>query len=640
MEHIKTAKVENVRLLDRYQARRPSIGTLYITTTHLIFVDTDRKRETWVLLMHIGSVDRLSLTTVGSPLQIRCKTFHCVTFVIPRERDCQDVYTALLRLSRPLNIEELYAFHYRPSTDDLYKSAGWAIYDMQAEYSRMGVPNDNWCLSGINKEYEATITRCSQPLSGFSARCVEDELMLHCILKANPSSRFMYVVDTRPKINAMANKATGKGYENESFYSDIKFMFLGIENIHVMRNSLQKLIDVCELKDPGMSDCLEGLQSSGWLKHIKSVMDTSLFIASAVGEEGISVMVHCSDGWDRTAQTCSLASILLDPFYRTLQGFMVMQQFPGAFQFNERFLLTIHDHVYSCQYGTFLGNCEKDRIDLRLPERTYSLWGYMLHNMSDYINPLYRRDNKYNKILKPNTGAQNVRLWRGMYNRFESGVHPRESVMDVLCLAKDQSSSLEDHIQLLGKRISTLKTLLGRSDGGGSVKDRGSDRDSLTDSAISSDAEADARAAAAAADTITTPTCGVRPLAPPGGGKLSGSMTSELRSECGESGVATSTMTSSSRSAIEENGGGVTAARLAAEVASVAVDWKSLRNVHGCACLTQFEHFTRKYHCWRCGEVFCTRCIGKHTPLPGHYSQRPVPVCRSCYKHIKSVASS
>lgn len=41
----------------------------------------------------------------------------------------------------------------------------------------------------------------------------------------------------------MANKASGKGYENESFYSDIKFMFLGIENIHVMRSSLQKLID-------------------------------------------------------------------------------------------------------------------------------------------------------------------------------------------------------------------------------------------------------------------------------------------------------------------------------------------------------------------------------------------------------------
>lgn len=41
----------------------------------------------------------------------------------------------------------------------------------------------------------------------------------------------------------MANRAAGKGYENEAFYENMKFTFLGIENIHVMRSSLQKLIE-------------------------------------------------------------------------------------------------------------------------------------------------------------------------------------------------------------------------------------------------------------------------------------------------------------------------------------------------------------------------------------------------------------
>jgi myotubularin-related protein 6/7/8 len=41
------------------------------------------------------------------------------------------------------------------------------------------------------------------------------------------------------------------------------------------------------------------------------------------------------------------------------------QQFPQYMEFNERYLLTIHDHVHSCQFGTFIGNCEKDRKDLR-----------------------------------------------------------------------------------------------------------------------------------------------------------------------------------------------------------------------------------------------------------------------------------
>lgn len=41
----------------------------------------------------------------------------------------------------------------------------------------------------------------------------------------------------------MAQRAAGRGYENENFYENIKFQFFGIENIHVMRGSLQKLMD-------------------------------------------------------------------------------------------------------------------------------------------------------------------------------------------------------------------------------------------------------------------------------------------------------------------------------------------------------------------------------------------------------------
>lgn len=41
----------------------------------------------------------------------------------------------------------------------------------------------------------------------------------------------------------MANRAAGKGYENEDNYENIRFKFIGIENIHVMRSSLQKLLE-------------------------------------------------------------------------------------------------------------------------------------------------------------------------------------------------------------------------------------------------------------------------------------------------------------------------------------------------------------------------------------------------------------
>lgn len=40
--------------------------------------------------------------------------------------------------------------------------------------------------------------------------------------------------------------------------------------------------------------------------------------------KGVNVIVHCSDGWDRTSQLSSLTQLLLDPYYRTIEGFIVL----------------------------------------------------------------------------------------------------------------------------------------------------------------------------------------------------------------------------------------------------------------------------------------------------------------------------
>lgn len=62
---------------------------------------------------------------------------------------------------------------------------------------------------------QASICRCSQPLSGFSARCLEDEQMLEAIRNTNPNSKFMYVVDTRPRVRRC--DAMGMGVEVSNF---------------------------------------------------------------------------------------------------------------------------------------------------------------------------------------------------------------------------------------------------------------------------------------------------------------------------------------------------------------------------------------------------------------------------------------
>lgn len=53
-----------------------------------------------ILHHHIALVEKLALTTSGCPLVIQCKNFRIVHFIVPRERDCHDIYNSLLQLSK------------------------------------------------------------------------------------------------------------------------------------------------------------------------------------------------------------------------------------------------------------------------------------------------------------------------------------------------------------------------------------------------------------------------------------------------------------------------------------------------------------------------------------------------------------
>jgi len=149
--------------------------------------------------------------------------------------------------------------------------------------------------------------------------------------KVYGSTRRNLIIDARPKLNAQINKGKGGGVEDVSNYSNgdmpVETVFLNVANIHVMRSSLDKVI-----KSLGSADYLdmkpnqEALRKSGWLGHIAGLLDGTEMVARVVGLGGSHVLVHCSDGWDRTAQVSALAQIMLDPHYRTLTGFISLVQ--------------------------------------------------------------------------------------------------------------------------------------------------------------------------------------------------------------------------------------------------------------------------------------------------------------------------
>lgn len=71
-----------------------------------------------------------------------------------------------------------------------------------------------------------------------------------------------------------------------------------------------------EVVNPVNGSFLAGMEKCEWLKHIKAVIDTSIFITDAISNKNINVIVHCSDGWDRYAKIYFKAISLKDLNFR------------------------------------------------------------------------------------------------------------------------------------------------------------------------------------------------------------------------------------------------------------------------------------------------------------------------------------
>lgn len=83
-----------------------------------------------------------------------------------------------------------------------------------------------------------------------------------------------------------------------------------------------------------------------------------------------SVIVHCSDGWDRTAQLTSLAMLMLDGYYRTIRGFQMLIE-KEWLSFGHRFqlvsviiFLVEHQQILKLSFLTIVTAEREDNIFL------------------------------------------------------------------------------------------------------------------------------------------------------------------------------------------------------------------------------------------------------------------------------------
>jgi len=463
-------------------------------------------------------------------IDIICSDFRTLRFgFIPENHPRKAFYEQLMIWAFPLsNNQELAAF----SFSEKYEINGWELYEHHRELNRIMRTNFEWRISTQNSSYglcntypsvlgvpakindntledvakfrtrgrfpalswlhpttKASITRSSQPKVGPWRRNEQDEAMIEAIRIANPDNlqAKLYIVDARPKVNAVANQAKGAGYESTGVYENTELLFMNIPNIHVIRDSLRKLRDCCcpQVEDEHWHARVE---ESNWLEYVRLILETTARMVELVDRDKISVLVHCSDGWDRTPQITALAMLLMDPFYRTIKGFAILLekewvafghkfaqrvghgnkdsgdeqrapifiqfldcvfqltvQHPCSFEFNEALLITLADEVYACRFGTFLFNCEQLRVEAQVKERTVSLWSYVLSRTNAFKNPFYQ---ECTTPIYPIYAAKKMQVWTNYYLRwnphFKKSESENQRQRDLILLVENLRKKVSD----------------------------------------------------------------------------------------------------------------------------------------------------------------------------------------------------
>ena len=326
-----------------------------------------------------------------------------------------------------------------------------------------------------NKEIKSYLFRSSQVKTGgiiFKSKNSEIEYINKLTNIDNNNQGFM-IFDCRPLLNAKANSFKGAGIEEIKNYKNCKELKFGcIENIHNVRLSLKKALLKAyygkeaivkgkisfNIDNSNMKNFLSKFEDTKWLEYLSDLLLGSIIVSQNL-RKGINVLVHCSDGWDRTTQICSLTQIILDSYFRTIKGFAVLiekewvsfghqfatrngcelkkekkkerspifiqfihavyqmtLQYPTAFEFNNNMLLFLCREIYSNKYGTFLFNCEKDLINYNAKKTTISIWSDILREKNKYINDIYK---ELKEPINIKGELQYLSIWNDYFFQFD-----------------------------------------------------------------------------------------------------------------------------------------------------------------------------------------------------------------------------
>ncbi|CAF1324822.1 unnamed protein product [Rotaria sordida] len=192
------------------------------------------------------------------------------------------------------------------------------------------------------------------------------------------------------------------------------------------------------------------IEESRWLYQLQKILMVCVYIVQFIEDHASSVMICVEDGWDTAAQLVSISELLLDPYYRTFEGFQTLierewfafghrfshrsnqtatnktgfapvflqfldlvhqiwNQYPSEFEFNQYYLRFLAYHHLSNRFKNFMLDCDcerkKDRnwyVDTTRDSLTDDITGlYRCNtiNIWDYITKVNRESARFYNFL-------------------------------------------------------------------------------------------------------------------------------------------------------------------------------------------------------------------------------------------------
>lgn len=363
-----------------------------------------------------------------------------------------------------------------------------AITDEQIIQSASFREEGRFPLLSYRHENGAVMMKSSQPNPASTKRCRADEAILNSLLS---KSQRGFIVDTW----GGGKNPSKSSSENEQHYSQWKKVVRPIGNFNHPSGILDcfsKLVEACNDTGSSSEKWLSRLEASGWLTLVLNSLNTACIVAQCLSQDGAPVLVHGGKGMDSTLIVTSLVQIILNPDCRTVRGlqalidrewlqsghpfgtrhsqscytpsanrlkssgasfvlfldclYQLYTQFPCSFEFDSHLLITLFEHSFFSQYGTFIADSESERMELMAFNKTTSLWSHLNRPdvMTSLLNPAYEPNQS---IIWPSVAPLSLVLWSDLYLRF------------VVENTQTQTKKITQHIQTM---ISTEKELRSR----------------------------------------------------------------------------------------------------------------------------------------------------------------------------------